>query len=166
MYIILLFFLIFKCSGDSSIKSNEEESNSFLNDEEPEEIPVKPAHPIETISSNKSEFSISKSSGNMVEAKPVFQSMQNLQFINDKPYLQLNKSELNLNELFLRMGVTRNGLLQLASELVYQFHKYSLYSFPRYVLKSKTFPKRTFFKQISKSPELFKFFLIFQLSKN
>lgn len=91
-----------------------------------------------TFSSDKSGSSVSKFSENLIESKSrehteKRKSLRNLQFINDKPYLQLNKSELNLNELFLRMGVTQNGLLQLSAELVYQFHKYSLFSFPKYI---------------------------------
>lgn len=114
---------------DSSIQSREE-SNSFL-DDETQETPVKAPPEPPTPQSQNSKFSNVQSQPSLREPTPVFQSLKNLQFINDKPYLQLNKSELNLNDLFLRMGVTQNGLLHLCSELVYQFHKYSLFSFPR-----------------------------------
>jgi hypothetical protein len=118
------------------VKSQNEESNSFLNDEEEEDEIQEPQTNLMTFSSDQSESSISKISENPIEKKnldPISHKtpIRNLQFINDKPYLQLKRSELNLNDLFLRIGVSQNGSLKLCAELVYQLHKYSLFSFPK-----------------------------------
>ena len=54
---------------------------------------------------------------------------RDLQFINDKPFLKLSRREINLNELFLRLGTQKNSFLKLSSDLVYQYHKYSVSNF-------------------------------------
>ena len=61
-------------------------------------------------------------------------ALSNLQFINDKPFLKLTRREINLNDLFLRMGIPQNSFLSLCSELVYQLHKYTVFNFQRYLI--------------------------------
>lgn len=56
---------------------------------------------------------------------------RDLQFINDKPFLKLSRAEINLNELFLRLGTQKNSFLKLSSDLVYQYHKYSVSNFSK-----------------------------------